>query len=117
MTATTRRNVAKSREACTRPRRRAQPNPNPERSDADAQSVCPEDPPITPAGARPGAFSEGTPTALPASVPAAIRERLKGAGVSSCQDWIGLGCKRFLIFSVTRCHVDLVDRACAAVGA
>jgi hypothetical protein len=54
-------------------------------------------------------------TPIPPAVPTVLLERLRAAGVNSCQDWVGLGRNRFLIFGITGKMVTAIDAAIAEV--
>jgi hypothetical protein len=59
-----------------------------------------------------GALAQAT--ALPPTLPAALRDRLAAADIESCETWRALGHRRFSIFGVTSSMVVAIDAAVMA---
>jgi hypothetical protein len=55
-------------------------------------------------------------SALPDSLPAAVRDRLARNNIATCEAWLALKRERFAIFGITRKTAELVDQAVAEVS-
>jgi hypothetical protein len=61
---------------------------------------------------------DGNATTIPlpwAALPPVIAQRLRAAGIATCEQWLALGAKRRLIWGVTRRASKQVDSAVSAL--